>query len=285
MEGRVLIIEDHQGNRQLIKDRLEMEGFTVAEAATGKDGLADAVRLIPQVIVLSTTLPDLSGVEMVDRLQRINRTKHIFVMLVGDEDDREERLSGLEAGADDFVTYPIDVDLVMLRVRNAIQRANKANQTDPVTGMPAGQSVRTQLLNLVHDTDGPWSLMRMRVRHLNPFREVYGFMAADDLLRGTARIIAAALARDDVEDDYLGYGGRDDFIVITHQSRAEGLIEEVLEQFNLEVGAHYGFLERQKGEIEYEGETYPLAVLRIRQVTPEDGPFYDIRSLSEALAG
>lgn len=291
MDGRVLVIEDQEGNRELIKARLDMEGLQVTEASTGQEGLHSAVRAIPQVILMSTSLPDISGLEVTRHLRRINRTKHIFVMLIGDEDNRDERLAGLEVGANDFVTSPIDVDLVTLRVRNAIQRSNQANHTDPVTGMPAGRSVQEQLLRLIRDPEGTWRLMHFRVRNLNPFREVYGFMAGDDLLRGTARLIASALGRDDggthhrIEDDFLGFGGRDDFIVITDQDRATDLMEEILGQFDQEVGSHYDFREREQGGIEYEGKTYALASLDVNTVAPNDGPFYDIRSLSEALAG
>jgi DNA-binding response OmpR family regulator len=285
LEGRVLIVEDHRGNRQLIKERLEAEGLVVTEAATGQEGLESALRSIPQVILLSTSLPDLSGLDVTRRLREITRTQHTFVMLLGDEDNRAERLEGLGAGANDFVTHPIDVELVMLRVRNAIQRANQTNQTDPVTGMPAGRSVQAQLMRLIRDPEGSWELMRFQVRHLVPFREAYGFMAGDDLLRMTARIIAAALGRDDVEDDFLGYGGQHDFIVVTTPDRAAKLTAEVVAQFDEGIGSHYDMPDRERYSLDRQGETHALASLDVHRVTPEDGPFYDIRSLSEALSG
>ena len=285
MEGRALIIEDHEGNRALLKQRLEAEGLEVAEASDGESGLQKAVRSIPQAILLSTSLPKLSGLDVVRRLRRLNRTKHTYVMLIGDEDDRDERLAGLEAGASDFTVNPVDPDLLMLRVRNAIRRANLENSTDPVTGMPTGRSVQDQLMQLLRRADGDWALLRIRILNLTPFREVHGFMAGDDLLRGASRLMAEALGRDDVEDDYLGYGGHDDFLVITSQGRVEGLVSEVIAHFEEEVGSHYSFFERQQGFIEFEGRQYPLASLRTSKVVPHDGPFYDIRSLSEALTG
>jgi GGDEF domain-containing protein len=206
-------------------------------------------------------------------------------MMIGDEDNRDERLQGLEAGANDFITSPLDPDLVMLRVRNAINRANLDNHTDPVTGMPAGRRLQDELMRLVRDPEGSWVLLRFHIQNLEPFREVHGFMAGDDLLRATARILAGALGGDDIADDFLGYGGHDDFIVVTQKSRAEALIEEVQTKFKQEIASFYGFMEREQGYIEFEGEQYPLASLRTRQVTPNEGPFYDIRSLSEALAG
>ena len=156
---------------------------------------------------------------------------------------------------------------------------------DPTTGLPAGILVQDQLRALMKDPEGSWALLRFRVRYLNPFRELYGFVAAKDLLRNVAHILAEALGSDDVSQDFLGYGGNDDFIVITTQERAPSLKDEVLARFKQEVHTHYGFMEAAAGHIEVEGKEYPLATLRVMIVTPKDGPFYDIRSLSEAIAG
>ncbi len=288
MEGRVLVIEGHADMRKLVRERLQAEGLTVAETDTGEEGISVALRSLPQAILISTILPDTPGVEVLRRLRQTNRTRHIYLMLIGDGNDRRERLAGLEAGANDFAVTPIDPDLVMLRVRNAIQRANLENNTDPTTGMPAGPRVQDELMRLLNDANDArpptWALLRFWIRNLDPFREVYGFVAGDDLLLGTARILAEALARDDIADDFLGYGGRDDFIVITQQHRADRLLTEVRAQFELEVGNYYGFMDRELGVVEFEGQTYPLASMRVRSVVAGDGPFYDIRSLSEALA-
>ena len=61
--------------------------------------------------------------------------------------------------------------------------------------------------------------------------------------------------------------------------------KEVYAKFEEKIGSYYGFFEREKGTIEFEGREYPLADLRVKCITPADGPFYDIRSLSEELAG
>jgi PleD family two-component response regulator len=286
VKGRVLIIEDRDDNRMLLREQFEQDEIEVIEAETGEAGLEKALRAIPQVIVLSTSLPNVSGLEIAERLRDINRTKHVFLMMMGDEENRKERLTALEAGANDFVTIPVDPDLVALRVRNAIQRANSENTTDPVTGMPAGRRVQTELMRLVRDDpEGDWALMRFHVRNLDPFREVHGFMAGDDILRATARLLAEALGQESVEEDFMGFGGHDDFIVITDADRADELREDAQAAFEGAVGSFYDFLEREQGTIEFEGKQYPLARLTVHTVVSEDGPFYDIRSLTEVLAG
>ena len=284
MEGRVLIIEDNKRNLNLLRRRFVQDELEVAEAATGVEGINEAIRLIPPVILLSTSLPDMPGMEVAARLRAINRIKHVWLMMIGDKDNRSERLTGLATGANDFITSPIDADLVALRVRNALNRQNQENNTDPITGMPAGRGVQTALRELVRDREGDWALMRFRVQHLDPLREVYGRVTGNDMLRSTATILAEALNQEAVEDDFLGYGGRDDFILITHQDRVQSLKTEVEKGFDAAVDATYTSNDRECGYITFESQAHPLAAIRIQSVTPQEGPFYDIRSLTEALS-
>jgi DNA-binding response OmpR family regulator len=285
VEGRVLLIEDHNGNRELLAEQFIEEGLEVAEATSGAEGLKTAARFIPQVILISTSLPDMSGLEVVRRLREINRTKHTFLMLYGDENNRQERLASLEGGANDFIDTPLDPELVALRVRNAIKRKNQESITDPTTGLPAGRQVHDELLTLLRAPAGDWALMRFRVLRLDLYREAYGFMAGEKLLYDTGRLLAEAMTHDQIENDFIGYAGHDDFIVITQPERAAALEAKTQTAFAQALVRHYGKEAYAQRYIEVDGRQHPLAALRVRCVTPADGPFYDIRSLSEAIAG
>jgi len=285
VEGRVLIIEDHEGNRTLLEKQFAETDIDLVVLTSGEEGISKAVSFMPQVIIVSASLPDIPGVEVARRLRKIKRTEHVFIMVLGDEEDRKERLRSLDAGANDFITCPFDPEELTLRIGTALKRANMANRTDPTTGLPAGALLQNELRELLKEPEGNWTLLRFRIINMEPFREVYGFMAGADLLRGIARVLAEALAHDAIEQDFLGYGGRDDFIVVTLQEHAEALEKEVHVKFEEEIGSYYGFFERQRGSIEFEGKEHPLASLRVQGITPADGPFYDIRSLTEALAG
>ncbi len=286
MEGRVLIIEDNKANSKVLQQHFEEAGFTVEVAKTGEKGCNIAVRFLPQAIVLSMSLPDMSGADVAQCLRSFARTEHVYLMMLADEDVYHERLSVLELGANDFVASPFDPVEVTLRVRNALRRANTANRTDPTTGLPAGLLLQEQLRRILNrDPDDAWGLIRFRLMNLGPFREVHGFMAVDELLRTVARLLAEALSRDDIAKDFLGYGGNNDFVVITTSERAPALVDEASEAFQNAIKAHYSKEERKQGHIMVDGEPAPLLELRAKCITPEDGPFYDIRSLTEALAG
>ena len=268
MEGRILLIDYHPNNRKLLRQQFELEGWEVTEMTTGEEGIQTAIRTMPQVILLNAMLPDMLGVDVAQRLREINRTKHVYLMMLGGEDNREMRLTGLDAGANDFIDSPIDPELVALRVRNALNRRSQDNTIDPTTGMPAGRHVQDELLNLLRKPEGEWALVRFRVLRIDPLREVHGFVAGDNLVRGVARILAEGLASDDIEDDFLGYGGHDDFIVITHQDRIDSLVADAQEKFAQEIASYYDEAECERGYIESEGQQFPLATLRARSVTP-----------------
>ncbi len=285
MEEHVLLIVSNGGSRNILKERFTREGMRVDEAEAGEEGITMTTRFLPQAVIIGTLLPDMNGDEVAQHLRSITRTRHIYLMLLADENVHRERLSSLELGADDFIAAPFDPDEVLLRVRNALRRANSSNRMDPITGLPSGGLIQEQLRRLLKNPTGEWALLRLHVTALDPYREVYGFEAADTFLRDVSHMMVEALSADKVEDDFLGYIGNDDFIVITHKNRAPSLKAELLEKFEDKGKAHYSAEERKQGHLAIEGEKAPLASLHIRRITPEDGPFYDIRSLSEALAG
>ena len=285
MESRVLLIEDDSHNQEVLQQRFEAANMHLDVVRTGAEGIAYAARFLPQAIIVSSSLPDMDGGDVVRRLREMTRTHHIFLMLVADKEIHRERLNALELGADDFVSAPFDPDEVHLRIRNALQRANASNLISPITGLPALRLIQDQLRHLIQKPEGDWALLRVHVESLEPFREVYGFQAGTDFLNGVARILSVALSHDDVENDFLGYSGNDDFIVVTTRQRRSSLIEEIQAAFAEQMPNHYAFMERQQGYVQIDDVRAPLASLKILTITAADGPFYDIRSLSEALAG
>jgi len=283
VEGTVLLIEDDAAKRSALSERLKAAQIEVIEAEKGGEGLSLAARCLPQAVVISTTLPDMPGSEVAKRLREVTRTQHIFLMLIADADSHGERLNGLELGADDFVAAPVDPDEVMLRVRNALRRAGTSNAVDPTTGLPAIRLVEEQLRRLLTQPEGNWALMRIHVTGLDPYRERYGHQRAAELLRDIGRMLAQALDKDTVEDDFLGFSGNDDFIIITEPQRVESLREEMTRAMESIRRRYYDDDERLAQQIVVDEESYPLVGLKVHVITPEDGPFYDVRSLSAAL--
>ena len=118
-QASVLVVDDEEQNRTLLKDPLEARGFDVTEARNGAEALQAIAERLPDVILLDLMMPGMDGFEVCRRLKKSSRTAHIPVLLITALSERRERLMGIEAGANDFLHKPVDMQDLLLRVANA----------------------------------------------------------------------------------------------------------------------------------------------------------------------
>ena len=118
--GHLLVVDDEEQNRELLRDLLEAAGHKVTEADSGQQTLQMVTRDPPDVILLDVMMPKMDGFEVCRRLKAIPETAAIPVLIVTSLQGRRERLTGIAAGASDFLSKPIDTQEVILRVRNAV---------------------------------------------------------------------------------------------------------------------------------------------------------------------
>jgi class 3 adenylate cyclase len=117
--GHVLVVDDEEQNRMLLRDPLEARGYEVSEAVDGDEALRKVRAHPPDVILLDLMMPKLNGFDVCRCLKANDKTSAIPVLMVTALSDRKERLMGIEAGANDFLNKPVDLQDVILRVGNA----------------------------------------------------------------------------------------------------------------------------------------------------------------------
>jgi PleD family two-component response regulator len=176
------------------------------------------------------------------------RTSHIPVIFLTQKDERSDKLQGLELGADDYITKPFDIEELKLRVQGAIRRAERESLTDPRSGLPAGRLIEEQLRRIIREKG--WALIDARVNQFEPFKDVYGFVAGDDVLRFTAMLIGEVVDEVGTTSDFIGHAGGDNFIVITTADKADAIKDRIRARFDEEVLTHYNFMDRQQGFVQ-----------------------------------
>jgi PleD family two-component response regulator len=115
----VLVVDDDREDRELLCALLRPEGYRIVEAANGKEALAQATAERPDVVILDMMMPEMDGIEACRRLKSGPDTAPIPVLMLTGMTDRDSRIKGIEAGANDFLAKPADREEVVLRVRNA----------------------------------------------------------------------------------------------------------------------------------------------------------------------
>lgn len=124
---RVLIVDDEAAILRFLRAALEENGFEAIEAATGASAVALAAAKKPDVILLDLGLPDIDGVELLGRLRSWSSAPVIIISARGRERDKIE---GLDAGADDYLTKPFGVEELLARVRVALRHAERSGRTE-----------------------------------------------------------------------------------------------------------------------------------------------------------
>ena len=123
MKPLILIVEDEAAIVTLLSYNLEREGFQVLEARDGEEGLLLATERRPDLILLDWMLPLLSGIEVCRRLRRTPQTRSIPIIMLTARGEEGDRVRGLNAGADDYVTKPFSPSELLARVRAVMRRA------------------------------------------------------------------------------------------------------------------------------------------------------------------
>lgn len=148
MTARILVVDDIEANVRLLQVKLSAEYFDVLTAQDGVTALAVAAAEQPDLILLDVMMPGLDGFEVCRRLKAGSATRHIPVVLVTALDGREDRIRGLEAGADDFLAKPLDDLMMFARVRSltclkaSIEELRKREESGRRLGLLEGGSIR-----------------------------------------------------------------------------------------------------------------------------------------------
>ncbi len=128
---RVLIVEDEPDIGELIRFHVEREGYASSVIASGRVAM-DALRASPpDLLILDLMLPDLDGLEICRRVKREEKTRAIPIVIVSAKGEETDIVTGLELGADDYVTKPFSPKILMARVRNVLRRSGTNDEAAP----------------------------------------------------------------------------------------------------------------------------------------------------------
>ena len=278
-KSQILIVEDDLDLAEMLNAYFRVQGYEVLTAAWGEE----AVRLSgdgpPDLVVLDIRLPDIDGYEVCRRLRANRRTQDVPVIFLTEKRDRVDKLSGLELGVVDYITKPFDIQELRLRVRNALRRARQATLINPVTNLPEGHLVDESLASIML-SDKPWSVLLMTIMGLDGFREMYGFVASDDVLRAVSLMMNNAVREVGNETDFIGHLAPHDFIIITDEEHLSALRERIEMRLTQSMEYFYPLKDRDKAKQAMEENRLSLV---IGEIAHTSGPFSDLDALKNAV--
>lgn len=219
----LLIVEDDLDIADMLNAYFRIQGYEVLTVNWGEDGVRAAQTCHPDLVILDIRLPDIDGFEVARRLRTTRRTQDVPIIFLTEKRERKDRLKGLELNADDYITKPFDIQELRLRVRNALQRVNRGSLNNPITGLPEGFLVDERLQACLKEPR--WALLVLSMKNLNSFREAYGCVASDDLLRAVSIMLQDTLGETGSPGDFLGHLSATDYLIVTQPEILSALKE------------------------------------------------------------
>ena len=241
---KIFIVEDDLEIGEMLNAYFRVQGYEVLIVKWGEKVVNACQTSHPDLIILDICHPDVDGYEMTRRLRAGRHTANIPIIYLAEKRDRSDRLQGLELGANDFITKPFHVQELRLRVRNALRRAGQDSLTNPITGLPDGKMVDAQLNVCLQKPE--WTMLILSLVNLDEFREMYGFVASDDVLRAVISIFHNAIREIGSAEDFLGHLDSADFVLITGQEKAASLQERICTRLEQSLDYFYPIKDREQ---------------------------------------
>ena len=147
-KGRILVVEDDFDISNMLRIYFAGQGYEVQVAPRGSDALAMTRKQLPNLIVLDIMLPDMNGYDVCIELRKTTRTSHIPIIFLTQKDGRSDKIRGLEIGADDYLTKPLDIS----RLQDVLDRfiSGTISQASP-SSEPHDQTMATRLAEIAGD--------------------------------------------------------------------------------------------------------------------------------------
>lgn len=262
---QLLIVEDDLDLSDMLFAYFDTQGYEVSRAAWGEDALRMSRENIPDLVVLDVRLPDIDGYEVCRQLRSNRRTENVPIIFLTEKRDRVDKLTGLELGVVDYITKPFDIQELRLRVRNSLRRSEQHPLVNPVTSLPEGQLTDEKLRQTL-STGGAWVMLYVGIVGLDAFRDMYGFVAADDVLRGVALMMNNAIREQGQTNDVIGHLEPHTFVIITTPESAPAIRERLEGRIRRSMNLFQPARDTM-------GEPEARLQLAVSTVTPSDGPF------------
>ena len=284
----ILIVDDNRLSRKILKDVLEKAEYIVYEAENGEEALDIYKKNLPDMVILDIVMPKMSGFDMLRTLRNDHENLMVPIILLTSKDDFNEKLYGLELGADDYIIKPFNEEEFIIRVKNLFQRIDHNRMANPLTGLRGNLDIKFEIKRRIKKGE-PYAVMYIDLDNFKGYNDYYGFARGDKVLTMTAEILSESINLVGNQNDFLGHIGGDDFIIVTTPDKVEDICQYIIKNFDERIKNLYDEKDRKRGYIEAVGRRgeknkYPFVSISIAVVTNEYRKFQNELQISEVAA-
>ncbi|MCL1600055.1 MAG: response regulator, partial [Actinomycetia bacterium] len=170
MTERILVVDDDPDILQFVQMNLELDGFEVELAGGGREALEKAAAAPPDLMLLDVMMPEIDGLTVLRRMRADPPTANIPVIVLTARSLAEDRVKGLDLGADDYITKPFDLEELISRIRTVLRRSQQMRDLSPLTGLPGNFQITNELKRRV-ETEKDFAVVHADLDNFKAFND------------------------------------------------------------------------------------------------------------------
>ncbi|MCF7908379.1 MAG: response regulator [Candidatus Omnitrophica bacterium] len=253
---KILIVDDDPDILDLLEATLLGE-YNIVKAATGEEALAMVKKESPNLLVLDYVLPDTEGPEICKAIRKDTLASNTPILMLTGKGEIEDKVGGLEAGADDYMLKPFLPQELIARVRMLIRRSCANLDANPLTRLPGNASITKELQEKITSKE-KIAVLNVDIDNFKALNDYYGFERGDSAIKTTARILIDSIQSKGNINDFVGHIGGDDFVIVSTPECAEEIAKKIVTDFDAQAPLFFSEEDRAKGYIESKGRDNEL---------------------------
>jgi diguanylate cyclase (GGDEF)-like protein len=227
----------------MLQEALTLERYEVRVAHDGQEALDLVAQQPPDIVLLDVQMPRMNGFDVCKSIKSDVFLRHIPVLMLTAQSTTRNKVTGLECGADDYVTKPFDMDELLARIRTLLRRTRQGLEANPLTRLPGNVTIEKEIMQRIK-SDTPFAVLYLDLNEFKAYNDSYGFVKGDDVIKETARIVVSA---SEIRNGFVGHIGGDDFVVIANPDDAEELCRQIIAEFDAKSPEFYTAEDRARG--------------------------------------
>jgi diguanylate cyclase (GGDEF)-like protein len=285
---KILIIDDSELTLATTKATLVESGYDVVTANNGANGLRMVKVEKPDLVLLDVIMPGMDGFEVCKILREDESNNLMPIVLFTANDNEEDKLVGLEMGADDYIVKPYNERELIGRVKNILKRIDRNRLANPLTGLPGNLEINAEITKRIAKEEF-FAVAYSDLDNFKAYNDVYGFAAGDRAIKLTADIIVSNIELAGNAGNFVGHIGGDDFVIITSPQKVDEICNGIIEDFDKKIKELYSQEDLGNGYITTVnrlGETiqFPIMSISIAALTNEQKSYANTAEIAEKVA-
>lgn len=247
-----------------------------------------ALKNIPSLIIINEDTIEENSIEICKKIESDEDNSITPIIIISSNTEHNHRIEALKLGVVHYIKYPVEEEYLYYKINNIIKLLYVNRRVSPLTGLQGNVQIQAEIKKRFLSKDA-FAMMYLDLDNFKAYNDVYGFLKGDEIIKFTAKTILKNVHTDEYEDSFVGHIGGDDFVAIISKTNYDVICQNIISDFDLNVGKYFTQEDVEKGYIEVENrkgiiEQFPLTSISIGVVEVEPGRFNNTLEIGEAGA-